>query len=177
MTHCCLSPPSPPAALSFLCLTNPVPGAGSLPAETLVWLNRRWSAFLPGPSWTPWLASHRPSPLGAAGSSDALLRRNQTVLLAPSSRLSSRVRSPSPACADRAFESLRVRCLRRFVSVPLCEPFLVGHSCIQAFPSFQSLPRLSSHMYRRSVLAPLPSCRESRVPVTEDLEQHLAQRT
>lgn len=63
MTHCCLSPPSPPAALSFLCLTNPVPGAGSLPAETLVWLNRRWSVFLPGPSWTPWLASHRPPPL------------------------------------------------------------------------------------------------------------------
>lgn len=43
------------------------------PAEAPV-----WSAFLPGPSWTPWSA-FLPLP-GAARSPDAVLRTDQTVL-------------------------------------------------------------------------------------------------
>lgn len=136
------------AALHCPCLTIAVHGAGALPEEALVWPEHCRSAIpgvavTPVPSWTPGPAF--PPLLGAAGSSDTLLPISQTVLLALSSCLSSGVRSPSSACADRALSHSQYSVILSFVSVLLCEPFLLGRSCIQAFPSFHSLPRLISH--------------------------------
>ena len=79
MTQCGLSPPSPPQPQASRVSPSPsLCRTSACPTEALVRLDCRWAAFPPEPSWTPW-SGFTPLP-GAARSSDALLRTNQTVL-------------------------------------------------------------------------------------------------